>query len=226
MSSAKSWLQLRAWRFGWRWPRAYALLLELGRIVPRIRFSLTTLRVDRDRELSAGPACSLEQAGCHPRCSRTHARIRGIREQEKVTPWIGRYEVYLFFRGWNAAERFLADSSCTGIDIQSRESSAMPEASPQSSRCDPSDHHRRHPQRLMNAAGIVPKHEQAHGGFQVTQLFREPVGKASEAPQVHSDIQVLPLVVARSHDRATAPDRRSPLWCHLLYVSTVRSNSV
>jgi hypothetical protein len=113
MSSARQWLQLRAWRFGWRWPKAYKLLLEIGRILPRIRFVLTELWVDRDRELSAGPACHLDRDGCHPKCNRTHARIRGIREQEKLCPWMGMVEVYLFFRGWNAAERFLADSSCS-----------------------------------------------------------------------------------------------------------------
>jgi hypothetical protein len=112
-SSARQQLEHLAWRFGWRWPWAYALLLEVYRILPRIRFVLTALQVDRDREMSAGPACHLERDGCHPKCNRTHARIRGIREQETINPWIGRFEVYLFFRGWNAAERFLAGSSCT-----------------------------------------------------------------------------------------------------------------
>ena len=103
-----------AWRFAWRWPWAYALLLEIYRILPRIRFVLTTLQADRDQELSAGPACHSERDGCHPKCNRTRARIRGIREQETITPWMGRFEVYLFFRGWTAAERFLAGSGCSG----------------------------------------------------------------------------------------------------------------
>jgi hypothetical protein len=114
VSSVRSWLQLRAWKFGWRWPKAYALLLEIYRILPRIRFALSTLWVDQDRELCPGLACHLDRLECqHPECIRTHARIRGIREQEKLIPWIGRFEVYLFFRGWKAAERFFAYSSCT-----------------------------------------------------------------------------------------------------------------
>jgi len=113
MSSVRQRIERLAWRFGWRWPRAYRLLLEIGRILPRIRFALTELWVDREPELSAGPACHLDRDGCHPKCNRTHARIRGIREQEKVCPWMGMVEVYLFFRGWNAAERFLAGSACS-----------------------------------------------------------------------------------------------------------------
>jgi len=112
-STARQRLQFLAWRFGWRWPWAYALLLEICRIVPRIRFVLTALQADQEWEMSAGPACHLGGDGCHPTCNRTHARIDGIREQEKVTPWMGRFEVYLFFRGWNSAEKFLAGSSCT-----------------------------------------------------------------------------------------------------------------
>jgi len=112
-SSVRQWLQFRGWKFGWRWPRAYTLLLEIGRILPRIRFALRELSVDRDRELCAGPAYHLNKDGSHRESTRTHARIRGIREQEKVCPWMGMVEVYLFFRGWNAAERFLAGISCT-----------------------------------------------------------------------------------------------------------------
>lgn len=119
-SNAKQWIQQRAWRFGWHWPMAYALLLEIYRILPRIRFSLTTLWVDQARELCPGLACHLDRLECqHPECIRTHARIHGIREEEKVIPWMGRFEGYLFFRGWNAAERFLRCSSYIG---KSRES--------------------------------------------------------------------------------------------------------
>jgi hypothetical protein len=112
-STARQRLQFLAWRFGWRSPKAYALLLEIYRLVPRIRFALTALRVDRDREMSLGPACHSDRDGCYSQCNRTHARIRGIREQEKLCPWMGMVEVYLFLRGWNAAEQFLAGNSCT-----------------------------------------------------------------------------------------------------------------
>ena len=140
-SSARSWLQQRVWRFGWRWPKAYALLLEIYRIVPRIRFVLTALRVDQDRELCPGLACRLDRLQCqHPKCIRTHARIDGIREQEKVIPWIGIFEVYLFFRGWNAAEKYHARNSCSGSSRES-ESSSTPlstgtEEAPAQSKCD------------------------------------------------------------------------------------------
>jgi hypothetical protein len=113
VSSVRQRLERLAWRFGWRWPRVYRLLLEIGRILPRIRFALRELSVDRDRELCAGPVYHLNKDGSHRESTRTHARIRGIREQEKLCPWMGMVEVYLFFRGWNAAERFLAGSSCT-----------------------------------------------------------------------------------------------------------------
>ncbi len=141
MSSVRQRLERLAWRFGWRWPRAYRLLLEIGRILPRIRLALAELWVDRDRELSAGPACHLDRDGCHPKCNRTHARIRGIREQEKLCPWMGMVEVYLFFRGWNAAERFLAGSSCTesGTENKLPQSSLVSTNSqegPAQSKCD------------------------------------------------------------------------------------------
>jgi hypothetical protein len=114
-SSAKSWLQVRAWRFGWKYPWAYALLLEFYRIVPRIRFALGGLWAARDRELYMGPGCHPDLGGCHAGCKGTHARIQGIQEQQKVIPWMGRFEAYLFLRGWNAAERFLSctHSSCS-----------------------------------------------------------------------------------------------------------------
>ena len=79
-STARQQLERLAWRFGWRWPWAYALLLEIYRIVPRIRFALTTLLVDRDRELCAGPACHLERAECHPKCNRNLSHQREVRD--------------------------------------------------------------------------------------------------------------------------------------------------
>ena len=140
-STARQQLQFLAWRFGWRRPLAYAVLSEIYRIVPRIRFVLTALQVDRARELSAGPACWHDRGECHQECSRTHARIHGIREQETVIPWMGTFEAYLFFRGWNAAERYLAGSSCTDSGTENISPQSSPvltnsQEGPAQSNCD------------------------------------------------------------------------------------------
>ena len=140
-STARQQLQFLAWRFGWRRPLAYAVLSEIYRIVPRIRFVLTALQVDQGRELSAGPACWHDRGECHQECNRTHARIHGIREQETVIPWMGTFEAYLFFRGWNAAERYLAGSSCTDSGTENISPQSSPvltnsQEGPAQSNCD------------------------------------------------------------------------------------------
>jgi hypothetical protein len=59
-------------------------------------------------------------------------------------------------------------------------------------------HRRRHAQRLMDAAKVVPFEVQGHGSLEVVELLRKSIGKPGETTQMHPQTQIRPLDMRRA----------------------------
>ena len=73
---------------------------------------------------------------------------------------------------------------------------------------DPRFHRRRHAERLMHAPKVIVHMKQRDHGNVIVEFFTESVRQASEAPHVHSHIEILAFHVAGRSVLRVTDDRR------------------
>lgn len=88
--------------------KARSIAREIRNLCYRIRvlFSERTWRVGP----SIGPGWERDEAGCLRECIQTHACIEGIKELEKLYPWITSFDVTVFLHGWRGGAQWVLDN--------------------------------------------------------------------------------------------------------------------
>ena len=144
--------------------------------------------------------------GGRPSNTGSRCRSEDTQSLRALFPWATSLDAEIFLLGRASGEACPAHNPdvCSGehIDLALATSNRIfpttRSASLQPSRCvrQASFHRGRHPESLVNAGEIVPCHIKVNGGFEMREFLGKSVCKAREAPQVHSDAEVLAFDMA------------------------------